>query len=188
MGGRIIKTPAGAATRPTAQFAREALFNILAPRMAGAVFIDLFAGSGAVGIEALSRGAGGALFVERNRACCELIRANLTALGVDKRRYCVLEADMSARTAKPALLRGLDRLARPAADIVFADPPYEYAGMDGLPLLMSGLDVCAPGGILIIEHGKKSELPAAACAYVKYDVRKYGDTRFSFYYESTSAR
>src|SRR5579872_3197204 len=109
---RKLATLPGMATRPTPDRLRESLFNILAPRIEGATFMDVYAGTGAVGIEALSRGAGRAIFIERNRAAVEVIRENLSSLGLDNRSEVF--------TGKSILV--LDRLA---ADIVFLDPPYD---------------------------------------------------------------
>lgn len=104
---RLLKSVPGLDTRPTPDRLREALFNILAPRLAGTVFADLFAGTGAVGIEALSRGAKRAIFLESNRAAVAVIRENLRALGIEDR------AEVRQSKAGPV-----------EADIVFLDPPY----------------------------------------------------------------
>src|SRR5437773_9929637 len=108
---RRLKTMDGLALRPTPDRLREALFNVLAPRIAGVTFLDAYAGTGSVGIEALSRGAARAIFVEKNRAAVEVIRENLRTLGVESRAEVL--------TGKAAWV--LERLA---ADIVFMDPPY----------------------------------------------------------------
>src|SRR5438445_10899590 len=108
---RRLKTLPGQALRPTPDRLREALFNILSPRIAGATFLDSYAGSGAVGIEALSRGAAHATFIEKHPAAVDLIRENLAALGLEDRANIVRGA---AATALPSH----------QADIYFLDPPY----------------------------------------------------------------
>jgi 16S rRNA (guanine966-N2)-methyltransferase len=107
---RAIKSVPGVDVRPTPDRLREALFNILAPRIAGVVFADLYAGTGAVGIEALSRGASRAVFLEQNRAAVNVLRQNLKSLDLEARAQ-VLQGRVSAL------------LGRITADIVFLDPP-----------------------------------------------------------------
>src|SRR5271170_7257478 len=116
---RALAAPKGRETRPTSDRLRETLFNVVAPRIEGAAFVDLYAGSGAVGIEALSRGAREAVFVENAESALRAIRANLAALGI-KRGYA-----LQPRSAAAALKRLV--AAGPTADIVFLDPPYESA-------------------------------------------------------------
>ena len=113
-GGRRLVAPPGDATRPTSDRVREALFSVLGASVAGARVLDLFAGSGALGIEALSRGAASALFVDRAPAAIKAIRTNLDALGI--------EADVRRMPALAALRTAADR--GDAYDLVFLDPPY----------------------------------------------------------------
>src|SRR2546422_11188246 len=112
---RRLKTLPGLALRPTPDRLREALFNVLAPRIEGAAFLDAYAGSGAVGIEALSRGAAHAIFVEKHFAAVRMIRENLAALRIEDRATIVQRASVAA-------LGELD------ADIYFLDPPYVETG------------------------------------------------------------
>src|SRR5207253_7301115 len=109
---RRLKTLPGLETRPTPDRLRETLFNILTPRIDGATFLDAYAGTGAAGIEALSRGAARAIFVEKNRAAVDVIRENLQSLGIASR-------------AEVLTAKALTVLERLTADIVFLDPPYE---------------------------------------------------------------
>jgi len=115
---RRLKAPPGLDTRPTPDRLRESLFNILAPEIPGCVFLDAYAGTGAVGIEALSRGAATAIFIEKSRAVCDVLRENLASLGLEKRAEVVVG---SVAKSIPHRL----------ADIVFLSPPYtvpaEYA-------------------------------------------------------------
>ncbi|MCL2057467.1 MAG: 16S rRNA (guanine(966)-N(2))-methyltransferase RsmD [Oscillospiraceae bacterium] len=181
-GGRLIRAPEGAPTRPTSQVAREALFSILAPRVAGAVFIDMYAGSGAVGIEALSRGAGCVVFADSSRECVDTIRDNLKLLGIGGRGALVLEADLARGAPAAAALRGaLKRLGEVAADIIFADPPYGLEGILDMPRFISESYLCAADGTIIIEHSKKTIMPANSGMYEKARERQYGDSCLSFY-------
>ena len=155
----------GMDVRPTPDRLRETVFNILAPVIGGAVFVDAYAGTGAVGIEALSRGARHVVFVERNRAAAELIRANLDALGAGGRARVV-------HGSAALHLGGIE------ADIVFLDPPYprerEYgAAMDALHARKAGL--------VIFQHSSRLELPEQFGEFARYRVLRQGDNALSFY-------
>src|SRR6266446_9124215 len=117
--GRTLKSPPSPETRPTSDRLRETLFNILAPRIKDARFLDLCAGSGAVGIEALSRGAAHATFVDQSRKMCALIEASLGEIGVDENDVKVVNGE-----AVEFLRRGVKKEGSPF-DIIFFDPPYE---------------------------------------------------------------
>jgi 16S rRNA (guanine966-N2)-methyltransferase len=173
---RPLSAPRGLDTRPTSDRLRETLFNVLAPRIAGAVFLDLYAGSGAVGIEALSRGAREAIFVEQADAPMQAIRANLSALGIAG--HYALEQ----RTVSNALRRRAEQSR--TADIVFLDPPYseiaEYTQTLGL-LGGASRTVLAPGAMVIAEHEKRHELDERYGTLVRYRVLKQGDAALSFY-------
>jgi|SRR5579862_1058193 len=173
---RTLVAPRGRDTRPTSDRLRETLFNVLAPRIEGAVFVDLYAGSGAVGIEALSRGASEAVFVERADAALKAIRANLAALGI--RGGYALES-----RAVAAVLRRLAASGR-TADVVFLDPPYESADEYEMALGLLGgecSDLLAPGAIVIAEHAKKNDLLGQYGKLNRYRVLKQGDAALSFY-------
>lgn len=162
---RKLKTLPGLDTRPTPDRLRETLFNVLAPRIAGASFIDAYAGSGAVGIEALSRGANRCIFIEKNRAAVEVIRGNLLALG--------LEDKAEVFTGKTALV-----LQRLYADIVFLDPPYalerEYS---------ASLEVLAANDnhLVIVQHASRFKLPDQFGRLRRRRVIKQGDNSLTFY-------
>ena len=173
---RVLQAPRGLDTRPTSDRLREALFNVLAPRIAGAVFVDLYAGTGAVGIEALSRGAREAIFVEQAEAALRAIRANLAGLGI--RGGYALEA-----RAVGAGLRRLLEAGR-TADIVFLDPPYqgekEYAATLGL-LGGECVGLLSEGAVVVAEHEKRRDLAARCGRLVRSRVLKQGDAALSFY-------
>ncbi|HVW16782.1 MAG TPA: 16S rRNA (guanine(966)-N(2))-methyltransferase RsmD [Solirubrobacteraceae bacterium] len=157
LGGRRLIAPAGSATRPTSDRVREALFSVLGD-VTGAAVLDLFAGSGALGIEALSRGAARATFVERAPAALRALRANLDALG--------LEADVRRVDA----LRYV-READDAYDLVFLDPPYRDATRLGAQLHLR--PVLAPGARVVAESDRRA--PLAIDLPLTFE-RRYGDT------------
>jgi 16S rRNA (guanine(966)-N(2))-methyltransferase RsmD len=162
-GGRRLQAPAGAATRPTSDRVREALFSILGDRVAGARVLDLFAGSGALGIEALSRGAAEATFVDSSPAAIKALRANLEALGVD--------AEVRRADAR-VFLRGASRAGH-HYDLVFLDPPYRLAERLGRELSEALPAVLAPGGLAVSESDRRSVLHLDM---TPIDERRYGDT------------
>src|SRR5690242_5699121 len=139
---RRLKSIPGLATRPTPDRLRETLFNILAPRIEGAAFLDAYAGTGAVGIEALSRGARHCYFLERSRAAIEVIRENLDHLGLARRATIV---------TGPVLLT----LPRQAADLAFLDPPYEQERE-----YRSALELFAenPPSLVVVQHSARYTL------------------------------
>lgn len=162
---RRLKSLSGAATRPTPDRLRETLFDILAPRIEGATFLDAYAGTGAVGIEALSRGARHTYFLERNRAALDVIRANLASLGLEARATVV---------TGPVLLT----LPRHQAEIVFLDPPYnlerEYtAALDALAE--------AEPALVIIQHSVRLALPDAHSRLLRTRTVRQGDNALTFY-------
>lgn len=159
------------ATRPTSDKLRGTLFNILAPRIEGCRFVDLYAGTGAVGIEALSRGAEHVWFAEKAAPAVAAIRGNLAALGIE--RGFTLEA-----RGVRALLEWLGG----AVDVVFLDPPYEavaeYAGT--LEFLGEG-GLVAPGGLVVAEHGSRARLAERYGVLRLTRVVKQGDAALSFF-------
>jgi 16S rRNA (guanine(966)-N(2))-methyltransferase RsmD len=162
-GGRRLVAPPGDATRPTSDRVREALFSVLGASVADARVLDLYAGSGALGIEALSRGAAAAVFVDRAQPAIKAIRANLAALGI--------EAEVWRMQAQTALRTASAR--SDAYDLVFLDPPYRRAAELGRELSEALPAVLAPGARVVSESDRRDvlalELPLA-------DERRYGDT------------
>jgi 16S rRNA (guanine966-N2)-methyltransferase len=171
---RQLKSPAGLATRPTSDRLRETLFNVLAPRIAGARFLDLYAGSGAVGVEALSRGAAAVTFVERSSPALKILRENLQNLGIRE------HAHVYTGTAG-AFLRSADR---GGFDIVFLDPPYDAAGEYETTLnLLSELTGrwLAAGAVVIAEHRRKETLAGQYGALKRTRLLEQGDAALSFF-------
>ena len=162
---RRLKTLHGLETRPTPDRLREALFNVLAPSIAGAIFLDGYAGTGAVGIEALSRGARRAVFVEKNRAAVAVIRDNLAALGLENR------AEVYTGSALPVL-------ERVKADIVFLDPPYERTNETEAALHALG---AAESGLVIVQHASRAAFQPEYGSLKRYRILKQGSNSLSFY-------
>jgi 16S rRNA (guanine966-N2)-methyltransferase len=162
-GGRRLQAPPGDATRPTSDRVREALFSVLGDRVSGARVLDLFAGSGALGIEALSRGAASAAFVDCAPAALKALRANLVALGA--------EAEVRRQDAR-RYLAGASAAAR-EYDLVFLDPPYRLAGRLGGELSAILPSVLAPGAAVVAESDRRTPLDLDLPIY---DERRYGDT------------
>ena len=177
---RQLVAPRGAATRPTSDRLRETLFNVLTPRIEGARFADLYAGSGAVGLEALSRGAGHCTFVEQAPPAITAIRANLATLGIAR------DFSLEARSVK----RSLEHLAtaQPRFDIVFLDPPYDAAAEYIATLNRIAADAAsllAPDARVVAEHARRTPLPGNCGQLVRTRVLEQGDAALSFYAAST---
>ena len=174
--GRKLKSPPSLQTRPTSDRLRETLFNILAPRIDGARFLDLCAGSGGVGIEALSRGAAHVTFVDRSRKMYALIQTNLKTLSVDKGEF-----EVESKEALDFLQRHARKEGEPF-DIIFFDPPYasDHEGaLEGVAEHAGQL--LAKDGVLIVEHGKRKELTERLGELLRYRSLKQGDSCLSFY-------
>jgi 16S rRNA (guanine966-N2)-methyltransferase len=162
---RQLKSVPGLAVRPTPDRLREALFNVLAPRIKGAAFIDAYAGSGAVGIEAVSRGAGRVILIERNPQALAVIRENLQALAI--------ESAVTVVRGKASLL-----LPNYQADIVFLDPPYEHVNEYGNSLLAIPQTGCR---LAIAQHASQLTLEPQYGLLRKTRVLRQGDNSLSFY-------
>jgi len=173
---RQLKSLKGLALRPTSDRLRETLFNVLGDRVSGARFLDLFAGTGAVGIEALSRGAREVVFVENHLPAAALIRKNLESLGLTS----------SARVLPVDAMRGMQELAVGRAtepfEIVFLDPPYAAAGEYARVLTFLGDALFLRDGSLVIaEHRKTSTLPEKVGRLECVRVLRQGDASLTFY-------
>jgi len=172
--GLHLRTLKGGNLRPTSDQMRETLFDVLGPRVVGATFLDAYAGTGAVGIEAISRGAGDVVFIEHHRAAAQLIRTNLAALKID--------SGFAIRTC--AVLTGLERLERDGEsfDIVFLDPPYEEIREyhHTLRQLARG-SLLRPSSIVIAEHSKHIQLEENYLTLQRTRELRHGDAQLSFY-------
>jgi 16S rRNA (guanine966-N2)-methyltransferase len=168
--GRRLFVPRGSRTRPTAAKVREAIFNILGPPP-GPV-LDLYAGSGALGLEALSRGAPAAVFVERDGAALGALRRNLRESGAES-RGTIIGADV--RSALRKLSSGKQQFSW-----VFLDPPY-IKETEGVLAELSGGDLLTACAVVIVEHDRRHPSPASVGCLFLTDRRQYGDTELSFY-------
>jgi 16S rRNA (guanine966-N2)-methyltransferase len=167
--GRRLKVPAGSRVRPTSDKVKQALFNILGERVVDAVFLDLFAGAGGIGIEALSRGAGRVVFVDASRESLSVVTQNIEQIGFEDRAQTVLSKAESflKKTSGPY-------------DIVFFDPPYADE-MQPLLALIAGAGILEPDSLVIAEHFKKQPSPENAGSLTLYREARYGDTVLAFY-------
>lgn len=171
--GRRLRTLAGSMTRPTSDRLRETLFNILTPWIDGSRFLDICAGSGAVGVEALSRGASEVTFIEKSREACAVIEANLNTVGAAGR------ATIERRSA-PAALNLLEQQSR-QFDIAYFDPPYSSEMYnDVLERLGSGT-VIAPRGIVVVEHRARNSPQAEYHRLHRFRELKQGESALAFY-------
>jgi 16S rRNA (guanine(966)-N(2))-methyltransferase RsmD len=167
---RRLKTIPGLSTRPTPDRLRETLFDILGSQVVDTVFLDAYAGTGSVGIEALSRGARQAIFIERSRGAADVIHENLASLQLENRALVVTKSVASS-------------LARHQADIVFLDPPYEreteYAS--AFEALREN-----PPALIIVQHSVRFALPESLASFQRTRTLRQGDNALSFYIVSRS--
>ena len=174
---RRLETPRGMATRPTSDKLRGTLFNVLGASVAGAKFMDLYAGSGAVGIEAISRGAEFVWFAEKAPPAVAAIRANLRALKIAG-GYALEDRSVAK------LLESLAKNARAEVGVVFLDPPYEAAEEYKRTMEFFGrhaAEVLAADAVVIAEHARKSGLAEAYGELKRVRVLEQGDAALSFY-------
>jgi 16S rRNA (guanine966-N2)-methyltransferase len=170
--GRRLQAPTWDGLRPTSDKLRETLFNVLAPRTAGARVLDVYAGTGAVGIEALSRGASAVTFVEQDRRAQGLIVQNLERCGIAT-GYTMIRSDALRALIS---LRGQDI----GFDLVLLDPPYE-GREDTERVLTAAGEVLAPDGLLVHEHARRTAVPEAAGPLVRIRQLVSGDSALTFY-------
>ena len=172
--GRRLRAPAGEAVRPTAERVREALFDILAGRIVGVDFMDGYAGSGAIGIEALSREARLVMFVERDRRALRQLRANLAVLSDAGSRSRVVPGDLSEAIS---LAEG----ERIAFGFVYLDPPFGGGELDRALRLIGRSRLLADGGLVIAEHEARPGPPAAGDRLALVRTETYGRIGLSFF-------
>lgn len=182
---RALEAPPGLSTRPTSDRLRETLFNVLAPRMPNAVFLDLYAGSGAVGIEAISRGAAHVTFVEQAPAALKVLHRNLARLGIT-----------NGFRVRPESVKTFLRSAADAGskqepfEVIFLDPPYdaarEYAATLG-QLGHATTGILAPGAVVVAEHRRKQTLEERYGSLKRSRLLEQGDAALSFYAMATES-
>lgn len=163
---RVIKQP-GEGTRPVAQRTRQAIFNVLGDDLVGLRILDLFAGSGALGFEALSRGADSVVFVEYSSSACHLIRDNAEELGVNDQVQVI-----------QGLTENFCRETEASFDIIFLDPPYADFRTQ---LLEDSVSHLSPGGVMIASCGRSTYLPDQAVQVQRVKQKVYGDTKIGYY-------
>ena len=167
--GRKLDAPDWEGLRPTSDKLRETLFNVLAPRMEGARVLDGYAGTGAVGIEAISRGAAHVTFVEQDGRAAALIAANLEKCRITD-GYAII---------RTTVLQAIDRLrSEPAFDVILLDPPYASDFHEALPHVG---DIVKPDGVVILEHARKLDAPQAAGRLTRVRELESGDSALTFY-------
>ena len=171
--GRRLRAPRGRAVRPTADRVKEAIFSILESRYVcvGVPVLDLFAGTGSLGIEALSRGASTAVFVEPDRTATAAIRANLQTAG--------FSGELLTMPAARAIASLGERGRRFGG--VFMDPPYDCGWIERTLAQLDAADVVVEGGWIVVEHGRNEEPPARVGALVRRDGRRYGEARIAVF-------
>jgi 16S rRNA (guanine966-N2)-methyltransferase len=176
--GRRLKAPTWDGLRPTSDKLRETVFNILAPRIEGARVLDVYAGTGAVGIEALSRGAAVVVFVERDRRAIGLIEANLAACAAKEEVYTIEVGDavtVLRRLAAPERTR--DGRPSTAFDLIWLDPPYDIPNVG--EVLETAARVLNPGGLLVLERATRRDPDVPGSLTRVRDV-KSGDSTLTF--------
>jgi 16S rRNA (guanine(966)-N(2))-methyltransferase RsmD len=171
--GHRLLAPKSGAIRPTADRVRETIFNILGQSLDSQAILDLFAGTGALGLEALSRGADSAVLIDSHRDAARLCQVNAQLLGFARR----------VRVLSMPVARGLRLLARENAkfDLIFADPPYASKAAADTVAAVEAAELLNPGGILCVEHDKREPAPDAVMRLTRFDQRRFGDTAVSLY-------
>lgn len=171
--GRPLKAVPGNGTRPTTDKVKEAIFSMIGPFFDGGIALDLFAGTGGLAIESLSRGAERAIFVDADAKSIEVVRANLKATGFEK------QAEVYRNDAE----RALKALAKRDAtfDLVFLDPPYRMKNGDELLLRMEQSDLLQPGAVIVLEYESSYEYPEAFGSFSLRRKAVYGETAVSIY-------
>ena len=171
--GIPLKAPKGMHTRPTSDRIKEALFNIIGPRVIDSVFLDLFAGTGGIGIEALSRGASNAFFIEKDTKALDIIKNNLLNTKLE-------DFGEVYRTDMEVMLHNLGNEGR-KFDIIFLDPPYLQEYEERVLHKISMYSLLNARGIVIVESSKRTVLPEVVQNLKLYRQKRYGDTLLTFY-------
>jgi 16S rRNA (guanine(966)-N(2))-methyltransferase RsmD len=171
--GRRLRAPRGLRTRPTADRVRETLFDVLGPAVVGARILDLFAGTGAVGIEALSRGAARVVLVERDQSALRALRANLAALGASRAAARVMAGDVLHVLPEIGAQEG-------PFDFVFIDPPYATSLAGRTLEALTASRVCRDGTEVVVQHSTRTTLPSVPGLSLHRRPRRFGDTALTF--------
>jgi 16S rRNA (guanine966-N2)-methyltransferase len=166
-GGRKIETPEGKKTHPMGERVKNAMFNTIGEEIKAAKVLDAFAGSGALGIEAISRGAAQATFVERDRVAQKVIENNIKLLGIDDQ----------AKIIKSSVASWINTYEGDFFDFIFVDPPYHDLQLSTVSQLMGLLK---PGALMVLSHPGRSESPTGASVVV-VDNRSYGDAALTYF-------
>jgi len=166
--GRVVDTPRGAVIRPTRAMVRQALFNVLGERVVGAAFVDLYAGAGTVGFEALSRGASACVFVERSRENAALIEANASRFACGDRCRLIRTDSLAWLRSRPA--------ESASADVCFVDAPYRDPGLDSVLALLGE----RPPKLVVCEHHRARHLPDRAGSLACVRELNHGLTTLTF--------
>jgi 16S rRNA (guanine966-N2)-methyltransferase len=170
--GRRLKAPTGMATRPTADRIRESVFNILAGSIQYRRVLDLFAGTGALGIEAMSRGADSAVFIDQAKSALAVIRQNIRDLGLDDQTRIIhwdIRKNLNCLSSDPL-----------SFDLVFMDPPYETNTVSPALTALVSSGALAPGALVVIEHSAREPIPHPVGTLALADQRRFGKTLVSF--------
>lgn len=167
-GGRILDAPDTAKTHPMSERIRNALFNSLGDKIDGTIVLDAFAGSGSVGFEALSRGARHVTFLERDRIAGKVIDKNIETLGCGE----------DVRLIRASVAAWSENNTDMLFDVIFADPPYHDPQFSTVSRLFSHLK---PGGLMILSHPGKGEVPHGTMGIVVVDNRRYGNANLTFF-------
>lgn len=172
--GHKLKTIKGSSTRPTSDKVKGALFNIIALRVENSIVLDVFAGTGSLGIEALSRGACSAVFFDKSPECCETIKENLAHTKLADRAE-VYTTDFAS---------GIEKLFKKGRrfDMILLDPPYNKNFIQETLKILIKNDIMKDDSIIIAEHSTSDSLPVTAGKLELADTRKYGDTMISIYH------
>lgn len=168
--GRKIKQPVLKSVRPTKDRVREAVFNMIAEKVPGSKVLDLFAGSGAYGLEALSRGAVSSLFVEKDETCAKILSENIDSLSLTDSSEVIVsdvEAFLGENTRK--------------FDLIFSDPPYGYNITRNILIMINQYDILNPSGMLVCEHSSSEEVSVEEMYLSAYKQKTYGDTTISIF-------
>lgn len=176
--GRRLKGPTGEGLRPTSDRVKESIFNILADRLSGARVMDMFAGTGNLGLEALSRDAASAIFIDSSPRSLRVLHDNLSMVG----------PSVPAKVMTGDALRAVETLARRGErfDLVFVDPPYHQGLADRALQALSGAGIVAPGGVIVVECAAKEPAPGGH-GFCLFRTAAYGDTVVYFFAADSSA-